>query len=371
LKEQTKMKILFITAPLYDYLADSLLIGLREVYGADCIDFPRKPIMYGEFPSLYGRGFTIWSKPIADIPRNAQCFEDIDVVIYSNYRRQKGIDWRLLVKNKIKAPRVVYVDGNDDTHVEPDLRPLFKRELIKPQDGVYPIGFGIPSHLIRPLDARARSQLHQAHVQDTDFTSETAYKFTEEKAYYDDLAKSFFGMTMKKGGWDCMRHYELLAAGTVVMFKRLDLKPALCAPQCPDFISYSGKQDFLQKTEALVLNGRPTGEYERIQRAQRDWLLANATCAARARQLMEQIEKHFAGKPHEPMPQVPFKILRRAAMRSYMFRENSKLRAITFVKQNPTVDWFYYKVFKKIPGISWFVSRVLMKEKHEPAPLQK
>ena len=277
------MKILFITAPMYDYLADSLLIGFRDVAGADCVDWPRKPIMYGEFPSVYGRGFTVWSKPIPDIPAAARVLTDVDLVIYSNFRRQKPIDWRVLVRNKVNAPRVVYLDGNDDAFIDAGMRPFFKRELMAAEPGVLPTGFCVPDRLVRPLDVSQKSQLHQTHVQDTEFTSETAYKFTEEKDYYDDLARSFFGITMQKGGWDCMRHYEILAAGTVVMFKHYDAKPPLCAPQCPHFISYSDKADFMAKANRLVVEGKPTAEYRRILQAQREWLLANATSTARAR----------------------------------------------------------------------------------------
>jgi len=358
------MKILFITAPLYDYLADSLLVGFRDVHGADCVDWPRKPIMYGDFPSMYGRGFTVWSKPIPEVPAAARQLKDeVDLVIYSCYRRQMPIDWRVLVRNKTKAPRVVYLDGYDDPFIDPERRPYFKRELMATEPGVLPTGFCVPDRLVRPLDPSAKTQLHQTHVQDTEFTSETGYKFTEEKDYYDDLARSFFGITMRKGGWDCTRHYEILAAGTVVMFKQYDEKPAACSPQCPHFISYKDKKDFMEKANRLVVNGQPTEEYRRILQAQRDWLLANATATARAKQLAGQIENYFAGKPAEPMPKLYFKWLRRWRIHFFLFKESAMLRAITFVKQNRQVDWFYYNIFRKIPGMGKFISRVLLREK--------
>ena len=360
------MKILFITAPLYDYLADSLQVGFRDVFGADCVDWPRKLIMYGDFPSVYGRGFTVWSNPIADVPAAARALkEDVDLVIYSSYRRQIPIDWRVLVPNKGKAPRVVYLDGYDDSFIDPERRPYFKRELTAPEPGpgVFPTGFCVPDRLVRPIDMAGKTQLHQTHVQDTEFTSETGYKFTEEKDYYDDLARSFFGITMRKGGWDCMRHYEILAAGTLVMFKNYDNKPAACSPQCPHFISYTDKKDFLKKASRLVVDGRPTAEYFSILQAQRDWLLANATSTARARQLLAQIEEYFTGKPAAPMTKLHFKRLRRLRIGFFLFKEETLLRAITFVKQNRLVDWFYYRVVRKVPGVGLFVSRVLLGEK--------
>jgi hypothetical protein len=358
------MKILFITAPLYDYLADSLLVGFRDVYGADCVDWPRKPIMYGDFPSVYGRGFTVWSKPIPEVPAAARALkDDVDLVIYSSYRRQMPIDWRVLVPNRDQAPRVVYLDGYDDPFIDPERRPYFKRELMAVAPGVLPTGFCVPDRLVRPLDAAGKTQLHQTHVQDTEFTSETGYKFTEEKDYYDDLARSFFGITMRKGGWDCARHYELMAAGALVMFRHYDQKPATCAPHCPHFISYTDKKDFMEKASRLVVNGQPTEEYRRILQAQRDWLLANATATARAKQLVGQIEVYFAGKPAEPMPRLHLKWLRRLRIHGFLFKENFMMWAITFVKQNRLVDWFYYRVVRKVPYVGLFVSRVLLREK--------
>jgi hypothetical protein len=357
------MKILYITAPLYDYLADSLLVGFRDVFGADCVDYPRKPIMYGEFPSMYGRGFTVWSKPITDVPAAARERQEVDLVIYSNYRRQVPIDWRVLVKNRKNAPRVIYMDGNDDSYINPGVRPFFKRELYAEEAGVISTGFCVPDRLVRPLDPDRKTQLHQTHVQDPEFTSETGYKFTEEKDYYDDMARSFFGITMRKGGWDCTRHYEILAAGAVVMFKDYDTKPAACAPHCPHFINYKSKAEFMAIANRLVVNGRPTEEYRRILQAQREWLLANATCTARARQVMAQAEAYFAGKPLEAMPAVNFAGWRRLRIRLFVFKEDLMLRAITFVKQNRAVEKVYYNVFRKIPGVGLFISRVLLREK--------
>lgn len=366
---EKKLKILILTTPLYDYLADTLIIGLRELYGENCVEYPRKDILYGDSPCVYGRGFTLWTKPIKDVPRGPEAFHDVDVVIYSNYRRLRGVDWRLLVKNKTRAPWIVYVDGNDDENIDTAERPYFKRELFKDLPGVFPTGFGVPDHLIRPLALEKKSQLFQTHVQDEEFVSDSGYKFEVEKDYYDDLARSLFGITMRKGGWDCMRHYEILAAGAVVMFKHFDQKPPQCAPQCPHFINYTGRKDFTEKTGRLLADGKPNAEYLKVLQRQREWLLANATCQARAAGLLRQTAEFFAGKSNAPMPRVPFRFLRRGALEVFYFVEYAKLRAITLVKLHPFFDWFYYKLLKKIPGAGWFVSRVLMNEK--PAPRVK
>lgn len=48
------------------------------------------------------------------------------------------------------------------------------------------------------------------------------YVFSEEKDYYADYQKSYFAYTWKKAGWDCMRHYEILANGCIPYFVGLE-----------------------------------------------------------------------------------------------------------------------------------------------------
>jgi len=44
------------------------------------------------------------------------------------------------------------------------------------------------------------------------------YKFNNEAEYYNEYKESFFAVTLKKAGWDCMRHYEILANGCIPYF---------------------------------------------------------------------------------------------------------------------------------------------------------
>ena len=48
------------------------------------------------------------------------------------------------------------------------------------------------------------------------------YIFNYEANYYNDYQKSYYAVTTKKGGWDCLRHYEILANGCIPYFLDLD-----------------------------------------------------------------------------------------------------------------------------------------------------
>jgi hypothetical protein len=50
----------------------------------------------------------------------------------------------------------------------------------------------------------------------------STYTYQEEEEYYQGYRQSYFALTWKKGGWDCLRHYEILASGCIPYFVDLD-----------------------------------------------------------------------------------------------------------------------------------------------------
>lgn len=48
------------------------------------------------------------------------------------------------------------------------------------------------------------------------------YIYTDEAEYYKDYQRSYFAITRAKGGWDCMRHYEILANACIPYFVDID-----------------------------------------------------------------------------------------------------------------------------------------------------
>lgn len=81
----------------------------------------------------------------------------------------------------------------------------------------YPIQFSIPECKV----------VNRIPAKDRDFGTvipgrfET-YIFTEESEYYKDYQRSYYAVTCKKSGWDCMRHYEILANGCIPYFLNLE-----------------------------------------------------------------------------------------------------------------------------------------------------
>lgn len=85
----------------------------------------------------------------------------------------------------------------------------------------YPISFSIPA-------SKIVSEIPQ---KDKDFATLvpgdwSTYIFDDEQEYYKDYQRSYYAFTWKKGGWDCMRHYEILASGCIPYFVDLAACPA-------------------------------------------------------------------------------------------------------------------------------------------------
>lgn len=78
------------------------------------------------------------------------------------------------------------------------------------------------------------------------------YIYQNETDYYKDYQESFFAITRKKAGWDCLRHYEILANGCIPYF--IDLE------KCPN-----NTMTFLPKKlilEAMNLEGVSKGKID-------------------------------------------------------------------------------------------------------------
>lgn len=48
------------------------------------------------------------------------------------------------------------------------------------------------------------------------------FRAGEEKSYYNMYRDSMFAVTKRKGGWDCLRHYEIVANGCIPVFEDLE-----------------------------------------------------------------------------------------------------------------------------------------------------
>ena len=283
------MKILYVTITdkkqQGDYLEIMALRSLRCVLGDNCIDYPKKKILYDDWsevdkPSLHGKGFTIYTPPLEEI--ESRDYEDVDAIVYGFINKPHYVNDVYPEIEKLDKPRI-YIDGHDDAEVVKI--PSIKHELHAPQPRVYPMNLAIPSSKIREIDFSIKTQVipntappySRFGPQIMGIQGRQLYIFDDEEEYYDDMARSWFGLSCRKGSWDALRNYEIIAAGAVLLFRDYIHKPKFASPVGVPAISYSTPDELVALINHFLPNGQPTEEYVNILNAQRKWLINMAT----------------------------------------------------------------------------------------------
>lgn len=245
LKKVGTMKILFHRLQFYpgsptEYLGDSVLYGLKKNQDIELVDTPRIDIMYNDAETLAyidkRKLFSLYGKLPDTIDRQtAQFFEPQKIICtlhHSTDNMQGEIMKSLaLLKKKynLSSKDICVLDGQDSPQIYQDIAneyKYFKRECQVLSKKILPIQFSVPRdryakgiHIKTQLVAKlipACTKYSQHY--DT-------YTFQTEDEYYADYANSYFAVTSKKGGWDCLRHYEIVAAGCLPYFINLKELP--------------------------------------------------------------------------------------------------------------------------------------------------
>jgi hypothetical protein len=231
------MKILYITNHIdiarasggfiNDYQNDLVFYGLRELFGDDVVDSTPIVSLYKEYeyqiPSqhLWGGMTTFWLIGDNNIDRTniEEKIKDryYDLIIYGAIKRCKN--YYDLVSQYYPANKVILIDGNDETELDPLYHKhlYFKRELVENHKNLLPITFGIPTSKLATPNI-SKTQRYATCIPGQPET----YIFKSEQPYYEDYQKSYYGVTMKKAGWDCMRHYEILGNYCIPYFIGLE-----------------------------------------------------------------------------------------------------------------------------------------------------
>lgn len=339
------MKVLFLHSNRVDYLAESLFHGLRVLLGKNCVDVPRCDSMYAplndSFRSrLRGGGFTLYGL-LEEIPELAEAryfweidLDSYDLIVIANIWEQ----WQLFEKlsSRVKPEKLAILDGQDPPPIFPYsysnflkrpwlfftpisqfkyfkreiyngvysrkldqfLPPLFHEWIPNPKN-IIPISFSIPEEKIWEEKNKIKIKNFPVHIVDEEVANNISesvfsdirsdnYSFSFEEEYYNDLRQSRFGITTKRGGWDCLRHYELAANGCVLCFRDLNLKPKNCAPHGLDdsnCIIYHSYKELIEKTSSLT-----SEEYLQLQNATYQWIKSNTT-KIRAKEFLQACSK--------------------------------------------------------------------------------
>lgn len=230
-----------------DYLTDSLFLEIKSRSNFNVYECPAMLHMYMDCEvdkrKLTGLGFGLRKKITSD--KLVLSFEDTILKIRNKFFDLIFTDSRTMNewwKNRGLSPffeyadvlsteflkvypkeKIIILDGEDQPNsILPKFynRSLyFKRELVDTDINLLPIGYCFPKELFKKVNFLTEKKKNIATVIPS---NKQTYIFSNEDEYYEDYRTSLFGLTWKKLGWDCFRHYEIIFSSCLPVFPDID-----------------------------------------------------------------------------------------------------------------------------------------------------
>lgn len=144
---------------------------------------------------------------------------------------------------------------------------------------IYPLSYSIPLEKIQPLKDILKKKRELSLVIPGK-TGTHNYSYDTEEEYYKQYEESKYAITQKKGGWETLRHYEILANNCLPLFEDLE--------KCPDKTLFNFPKDKLIyiKENWKKISDR---EYTNIVEYIHMYMKSNMTCEASAKYLLNSI----------------------------------------------------------------------------------
>lgn len=282
------MKILYLTKGDHvDYQNDCLLIGLKEMFGADVVDYNKQHHNYDSFckekaKTMYGMGMTV-TRVLPDLEVDRTDITSkiknkfFDYIVYGSIWRFNSYLHDIL---KFYSPNeIIAVDGEDEPNIHQSYNSnilYFKRELLFKKQNIFPISFSIPTIKTNLVNIKKTRDIAIC-----DPRNKSTYIYTNEEDYYKGYQESLFGITIKKAGWDCMRHYEILGNGCLPLFLDINNCPNQTLQKFPKELCIQVLNDLKQEKFLNV--------YEKYFEKFKTYFLQNCTTLASAKYFIETL----------------------------------------------------------------------------------
>lgn len=231
-----------IIPPMY-YL-DIIEKEMAKRYDAETMTFPKlyivSDILRYHWEHKYLEFFNKWS-PIRiqqSVVEDCHVLRDCPMLIHSNSTLCWFMSFLSQVPDKKRyIPKTHFygaqsLDNIDESDIVLSVQPLPHHNVYNLdihnylRQHIYPLSYCIPDECI--VDD---SQLDNKNYEIAPLVpgNRSTYLFgaNQEEEYNTMYKTSLFAHTMKKGGWDCLRHYEIMANGCIPIFKDLEHCPKI------------------------------------------------------------------------------------------------------------------------------------------------
>jgi hypothetical protein len=147
---------------------------------------------------------------------------------------------------------------------------------------IYPLSYSIPDECIVNSIPQKTQLIAQTNPLD-----HSSYIFNEsqETDYYESYKSAKYAITTKKGGWDCLRHYEILANGCLPLFFDINkCSPHKLTSLPKDLLT---SYEYMQ-TYAMQTVDHPLAEknYNILANRCLEWTKTNCSCSKSAKYVL-------------------------------------------------------------------------------------
>ena len=229
-----------------------------------------------------------------DLLHDCAIMRDCPRLIHSN----STLCWIMSFFSKTKTQRYIpktnFYGGQSLNHIEKtdvlqhikplphhDVYHLNYQEYLK--KNIYPLSYCIPDECIIS-DKELKETEHREFLSRLIPGVRSTYIYGDDEEYYNtNYQMSSFAYTMKKGGWDCLRHYEIMANGCIPCF--MENTPPLS--HCPkDTLIHFPKELVKEAKEKVFDQFGQCGETKETHKAWMDLMKEYR------KKILEYVRKH-------------------------------------------------------------------------------
>lgn len=246
-----------LPCPTSDILPPEYYLNILETLDFNSLFIVCDTIRH-DWEHKYIEFFNKWNPQLIqeDLIHDCALMRECPILIHSN----STLCWIMsfLSKKKIQRyiPRTNFYGGQSLNNIEENdvlqiINPLKHQEVYKLNiqsyllNNIYPLSYCIPDESFVSIESISKKKTIEIAPLIPGDKSTYKYEADNEDEYNQMYQSSLFAHTSKKGGWDCLRHYEIIANGCIPIFNDLDNCPTQTLTTIPKEIIKEAKQFLL------------------------------------------------------------------------------------------------------------------------------
>jgi len=126
----------------------------------------------------------------------------------------------------------------------------------------------------------------------------STYVFNTEEEYYNEYKSSIFAKTIQKGGWDCLRHYEIILNGCIPYFPNIEKCPVNTMALFPKDLTYEANAlyDKIKDKDINNLTEDEKNSCNALSNKFLEYMRKHLTTAKMAQYILEKSNRSNASK---------------------------------------------------------------------------